>query len=214
MLLTEILNLSLWQVCRDWWCRRLSLRQPARGATSHDKLVVMTTLGSQCCNLPDFIFRQIFDGLFYWYGALIFDIIAHGDVLAFNICRHRADLQHFHPPGNLPRAPALFECPRLRRLADRKPAPGDFQDPPETLQWRHIDASQTSTWLLVQQLDQDNSKEHEGSASLTCCEGNPPVISEFPSQRAINGLSVSISWCYYEQCVSIKTVANELSAKR
>ena len=40
-------------------------------------------------------------------------------------------------------------------------------------------------------------RNHQWSALLSLCEGNPPVAVGFPSQRASNVESVSMSWCHY-----------------
>ena len=41
------------------------------------------------------------------------------------------------------------------------------------------------------------SKQHQSSALLPLCEGNPPVTGGFPSQRASNEESVSMSWRHH-----------------
>ena len=62
-------------------------------------------------------------------------------------------------------------------------------------QWRH-------TWCLkwletrsfVQSRSRKQRRQHHKSASLALCDGNPPVTGGFPSQRASNASSVSMSW--------------------
>ena len=52
----------------------------------------------------------------------------------------------------------------------------------------------STTWLIFQQILQANSKEHQSSALLPLCEGNP---HGFPSQRDSNAESVSMSWHHH-----------------
>ena len=41
------------------------------------------------------------------------------------------------------------------------------------------------------------SSVHQSSGSLACCEGNPPVTSGFPSQRASDAKIISMSWHHH-----------------
>ena len=52
---------------------------------------------------------------------------------------------------------------------------------------------------LIKSLFMLTSNRHQRSALLAICDGNPPVTGGFPSQRASNVESMSISWCHHEE---------------
>ena len=51
--------------------------------------------------------------------------------------------------------------------------------------------------MYVQQFVQANNKEYQSSALLALIEGNPPVTSTFPSQRANNVESLFMTWYHH-----------------
>ena len=51
------------------------------------------------------------------------------------------------------------------------------------------------------------SKKYQRSALLPLCEGKPPMTGEFPSQRASNAESVSISWHHHGPRFSVPSTA-------
>ena len=52
---------------------------------------------------------------------------------------------------------------------------------------------------LFKTMFRQTSKQHQSPALLALCEGNPPVTGGFPSQRASNAESISISWSHFNQ---------------
>ena len=69
------------------------------------------------------------------------------------------------------------------------------------LLWSHMSimASQITSHSVIYStpcLGKHQTK-HERSASLTLCEGNPPVIGGFPSQRASNTESIFMLWQHH-----------------
>ena len=65
--------------------------------------------------------------------------------------------------------------------------------------WRHLRgvASQITdnSTVCLEACSGYSQTKHQGSASLTLCEGNPSLTDGFPSQMVSNAGSVSMSWC-------------------
>ena len=72
----------------------------------------------------------------------------------------------------------------------------------QSLQWRHNQRGGVSNHWCVECLLNRLLRRWSNKTSklrVTClCEGNPPVTSAFPSQRARNAENVSIWWCRHE----------------
>ena len=64
--------------------------------------------------------------------------------------------------------------------------------------WASWHLKSPANGLFVQQSVLANLKGNTKPALLALYEGNPPVTSGFPSQRASNMESICISWCHHE----------------
>ena len=75
-----------------------------------------------------------------------------------------------------------------------------------TLQWRHNERDGVSNHLhldyLLKRLFRRRSKETSKLRVTDLCEGNPPVIGGFPSQRASIAENVSIRWRHHGQTLT------------
>ena len=73
-----------------------------------------------------------------------------------------------------------------------------------TLQWRHNERDGVSNHrrldCLLSPLFRRISKKTPKLSVTGLCEGNPPVIGVFPSQRANNAENVSIWWHHHDKC--------------
>ena len=73
----------------------------------------------------------------------------------------------------------------------------------DTLQWRHNEGHGISNLqphdCLLNRLFKAQIKETSKLGVTGLCEGNSPVTSEFPAQRASNAENVSIWWRHHEQ---------------
>ena len=72
-----------------------------------------------------------------------------------------------------------------------------------TLQWRHNEHDGVSNHqphdCLLNGLFRRRSKKTSKLRVTDLCEGNSPVTSEFPAQRASNAKNVSIWWRHHDQ---------------
>ena len=80
-----------------------------------------------------------------------------------------------------------------------------------TLQWRQNERDGVSNRqphnCLLNRLFRRRSKKTSKPRVTGLCEGNSPVISEFPTQRASNAESVSIWWRHHENCPICENVS-------
>ena len=68
----------------------------------------------------------------------------------------------------------------------------------ESLHWHHmgdIIFQLTDSIVCSKTFPNQHQRQHKSSAFMVLGEGNPLVTSGFPSQRARNAESISISWC-------------------
>ena len=74
-----------------------------------------------------------------------------------------------------------------------------------SLHWRHNGCDRVSNHQphdrLLNCLFRRRSKKTSKPRITGICEGNSPVTSEFPSQRASNAANVSISWRHHVKCI-------------
>ena len=71
-----------------------------------------------------------------------------------------------------------------------------------TLQWRHNERDGVSNHqphdCFLKRLFRHKSNKTSKFHITGLCEGNSPVTSEFPAQRASNPENVSIRWCHHD----------------
>ena len=84
-----------------------------------------------------------------------------------------------------------------------------FPHDPETLQWRHNGHNGVSNHrridCLLNRLFRRRSKKTSKLRVTGLCEGNSPVIGEFPAQRVSNTENNFIWWRHHENQCSIHT---------
>ena len=70
-------------------------------------------------------------------------------------------------------------------------------------QWRHmkVKVKSLTNWIFVQQGVKANKEEIIKAPHYTApCEGNSLIADGFPSQRANDAGSGSMSWCHHKRC--------------
>ena len=87
-----------------------------------------------------------------------------------------------------------------------------FQDYLQTpLQWRHNECNGISNHrrfdCLLSRFFRCRSKKTSKLCITGLCDGNPPVASGFPSQRASNAINVSIRWCHHDMSNHLSPVS-------
>ena len=83
-----------------------------------------------------------------------------------------------------------------------------------TSHWRHNERDGVSNHprlnCLLNRMFRRRSKKTSTFRVIGLCEGNPPVTSEFPSQKASNEENVSIRWrhhvLFYRYCITVRGV--------
>ena len=83
--------------------------------------------------------------------------------------------------------------------------------PLQPLQWRHDERDGVSNYhrldYLLSHLFTRRSKKTSKLRVTGLCEGNSPVPSEFPAQRASDAKNVSIWWRHHDLCIHHYAVA-------
>ena len=80
------------------------------------------------------------------------------------------------------------------------------------LQWCHMSimASHATGNCLYNSFSRLTSKKNLSAALLAFCDGNPQVACRFPSQRASNAESVSMSWCHHVDFTCLSSFSNQM----
>ena len=87
-----------------------------------------------------------------------------------------------------------------------------------SLQWRYNGRDGVSNHqphdCLLNRLFRGRSKKTSKLRVTGFCDGNSPVTSEFPAQRASNAENVSIWWCHHVGMISIMYLNKLFKCKR